>query len=71
MTAWQPIETAPKDGSVLLVCEVGLDSSMTYAVAFWGAQQDGVETWFGLDLLPLGYSLTHWMPLPEPPKGDA
>lgn len=59
MTEWQPIETAPKDGTPILVCDKG-----PYAyVAEWFQHS---RTWIGAD--KMYWEPTHWMPLPEPPK---
>ena len=62
---WQPIESAPRDGTeVLLVCVTG-----DIGVCYWrtdGKDNQGYWTW------GLGHSFfgpTHWMPLPKPP-GD-
>lgn len=63
---WQPIETAPKDGSKLLGWEPPdsiYTSPVLYAVCWWsgnGWVRDGDD--FDLVVEP-----THWMPLPEPP----
>ena len=71
---WQPIETAPKDGTRILVNfhgrvkEVFWDDpygeNMTFAI--WCVDDDKHGPY------PLrGYSEgddTHWMPLPEPPS---
>lgn len=67
--AWQPISTAPKDGTDVLVCQ-----GATVAVAHWnlhlggpgwlddsGAAQHDYWNYVGC------ISPTHWMPLPEPP----
>jgi hypothetical protein len=58
---WQPIETAPKDGTkLLLVCADGW-----YFVGQWSDRANGHMNWndgeytFG--------NLTHWQPLPPPP----
>ena len=57
---WQPIETAPKDGSIILV--FGLND---INIAYWQSIDTQIFTdEFGHEL----YELTHWMPLPEPPK---
>ena len=73
--SWQPIETAPKDGTyVLLVaapwvpavgrwyedreCFDYVDSDTFPDEASWELYLAHVGTW----------PLTHWMPLPEPPR---
>lgn len=59
--AWQPIETAPKDASDILVCWSG---SKTMAVASWNG--DG---WYEAnDDVFYQSPPTHWMPLPGAPK---
>ena len=68
MTDWQPIETAPKDGtSILIYTQDG------FAVAHWEDQPAfGWSDWVDdrdrmrLSNVKLNYS-THWSPLPEPP----
>jgi hypothetical protein len=59
MSEWQPIETAPKDETrVLLVASYG-----TMHTAFW---RDGLWRCGGMG--QYFNNPTHWMPLPEPPK---
>ena len=55
---WQPIETAPRDGTAVLV----YDENLTYEIAY----RHRAEWRYG----PKGYSCkpTHWMPLPAPPE---
>jgi len=57
---WQPIETAPRDGTLILVNvkHIGAD-----AVSYWGAGWR--ETSNGLMLRD---APTHWMPLPPAPE---
>lgn len=71
---WQPIETAPKDGTEI---DVWLDihaspSSFGWADAFRETEvyyKDG--KWFhrqnGKELELYAAYITHWMPIPEPP----
>lgn len=57
--AWQPIETAPKDGTEVLVCDNG-----DVCVANWeaGPLYTGWRAdWHG------GIQPTDWLPLPAPP----
>ena len=58
---WQPIETAPRDGTKLLVfCETGI------AVVHCFKPPLGSDRWLTVDG---GYEIepTHWQPLPPPP----
>ena len=70
---WQPIETAPKDGtSIILHIQ---KHNETYYDCKWGPYGFETYEWDGesYDWSPIlsSASLTHWMPLPEPPKEDA
>lgn len=61
MSEWHPIETAPKDGTPILVADKGV--WMT-AARFMPCDMAWIEhTASGLRLNPP----THWMPLPAPP----
>lgn len=62
MTNWQPIETAPKDGTEILIWEGGKDGNGVEA-SFW------CDTWGWVDTVEgyLQYKPTHWMPLPGGP----
>ena len=64
---WQPIETAPRDGSEVLVCRAATKHFGSYCVvaAWWG----NTKGWCVDDpMYPLHFEPTHWMPLPAPPK---
>ena len=60
---WQPISTAPKDGTHILI----FDEFGECSVAWWQVDSDGsIFGWTtdGGDRV----TATHWMPLPEPPS---
>lgn len=68
MSGWQPIETAPRDGTRLL-----LWWNERAMISFW-ADRVGFKGWQPVsgEVLNVGnramWNPTHWMPLPEPPK---
>jgi hypothetical protein len=73
---WQPIETAPKDGTEVLLVRNGSFRQ----IGSWRkpCQQadgyrvnDGEPCWVGYSAEKRVPEPTHWMPLPEPPKGEA
>lgn len=61
---WHPIETAPKDGTPVLL------GFPDYLHAMHGHCEDGIwgqlDSDFGFEHLPT--QPTHWMPLPTPPE---
>jgi len=58
---WQPIETAPKDDTdVLILCGDGDIVIGSFAGGMWWIEQTYYEK----------RKPTYWMPLPEPPKLD-
>jgi hypothetical protein len=71
---WQPIETAPKDGIAILVClpnmqiEIGRwcppDPYMKTPCAGHWAYRRSIQKRCQFEHQP-----THWMPLPDPPRG--
>ena len=70
MNTWQPIETAPNDGTDILI---GGDYSYAGGVlqAYWGhTHRKGDESWGWVDMEGDTYNPTHWMPLPAPPTED-
>ena len=78
---WQPIETAPKDGTWVLlyggkdVGWYGDDTIQTIVTAFWRPsyyrrtddQGQWMYTWWEGDWRSEMADPTHWMPLPTPP----
>jgi len=66
---WQPIETAPKDGTEILVWCAQFKCAVVVAwtVSVWvpcGGAWVGEENRSDTTEWPA----THWMPLPEPPQ---
>lgn len=69
---WEPIETAPKDGTEIMVYYPtwnGDDCVMLPAE--WDKGREGMEeiegTWFCVIYGHLGDGATHWQPLPPTP----
>jgi len=72
-SGWQPIETAPRDGSMVLVNDT--TPGWTPWVAAHYLDGDEWQGWVyddsvGADNNPLGPRPTHWMPLPAAPKAE-
>ena len=65
---WQPIETAPKDGTKIL----GYDPSIIYPEERMAVMDFSIIGWAAC----VGegdyerYSPTHWMPIPEAPNAE-
>ena len=72
MTDWQPIETAPKDGTNILAwpCSDGWgDEYFPYVVQWVDANEYHEGMWREAAGEKYDwFNPTHWMPLPEPPK---
>lgn len=79
---WQPIETAPRDGSAILVHRdiwPGTPSGRseecnnhnTYVASWWANQRGDSGSWVCyMDMISdpeCPIEPTHWMPLPAPP----
>lgn len=72
---WQPIETAPKDETVVLLwCPQSWDTDFV-RVGWWFEAESPHEDsgWYDDEaashpLTDLYGEPTHWMPLPEPPR---
>ena len=71
---WQPIETAPRDGFILLYGSMIPDSGsdelrIESPLAFAGYWDDLDDAWCSIASSWRGpfYEPTHWTPLPEPP----
>ncbi len=66
---WQPIDTAPKDGSDILA----ISDDLEIVTIWWNDdnnENDDKGCWsnsfYGMGIEETKF--THWMPLPEPPK---
>lgn len=69
MTEWQPIETAPKDGTWVMLHVVGNQpdlQSYVPEIAFWIDDDQGWSC--SHELQAFGKRPTHWIPLPTPPN---
>jgi hypothetical protein len=68
----QPIDTAPKDGTLILVFAVSVDDpydrQSTFAEAWWGDDGSRDPRWISLGLTDW-HVPTHWMPRPSNPAG--
>ncbi len=78
-SSWQPIETAPRDGTWFLICRAQ-DGFDTYEVGqylplnfphyieveggLFRKENQQVYDWHGFNNF---HRATHWMPLPSPP----
>lgn len=75
VSEWQPIDTAPKDGTKVDLWlhiyasprSFGMEDDFRVTDAWW---QDGkwVHRYRDKDAEIFSDYITHWMPLPEPPK---
>ena len=67
---WRPIETAPKDGTKVLMFPSPHGFYAGYWIGHWTDLYGGV--WYMDDIGHLNgmWAPTHWMPLPPPPAGE-
>lgn len=68
---WQPIETAPKDGTSVILAAVRdgkyvVGEGLWEGDAWWWANEWGD---YNTDQIEMYRQVTHWMPLPDPPAG--
>ena len=76
LISWKPIETAPKDGTDVLVMYMHIDTQIVHN-AFWLSDEgcnDNIVGWWTYEhsevsriLLDDWMTPTHWMPLPPEP----
>jgi len=70
MSDWQPIETAPKDGTEFLAA---IQVHNTRGDEWWERHVVAVDDATGDLISDQPWSLgdySHWMPLPDPPKEE-
>ena len=74
---WQLIETAPKDGTAVLVHRISspprlCDETNTYVASWWATEDGSDGCWVCfMDAIQdpeCPIKPTHWRPLPAPPK---
>ena len=71
MTDWQPIETAPKDGTAVLgyfPAKRGFVARQDVVPIYWSEWGGGTWTNSTSGCRLLDHT-THWQPLPAPPGG--
>lgn len=79
MSEWLPIESAPKDGTAILIWQPsharyddkrngGAYDDNRYAIGYWRTDQDPDRSKWMWGNRNSGYVRpTHWQPLPSPP----
>ena len=82
MSEWQKIETAPKDGTYILIIDATAKTPEADKVHFGPVMRadyawrcGDAEDWekdrkLAREVLGAYEEPTHWMPLPQPPKED-
>jgi len=70
--AWQPIETAPKDYSAIILYDPEYDAEYPFE-GFFDAdvEMGGSGDWVNATATRHPCSPTHWHPMPQPPVGAA
>lgn len=68
MNEWQPIETAPKDGTFVLCCDLITPFRNQPPIMFVGRWDPEHHGWCDKPWHQDRFTPTHWQPLPEPPR---
>lgn len=72
VSEWQPIETAPRDNSMVLLYASDSEGSFWIDTGYW----ETYSGWYGtppenpdwISSFDPSFIITHWMELPEPPQ---
>lgn len=69
---WYPIESAPKDGSsILLIQSIDYGFRLRHGLYFSAHWNDDDEAWESCETgVTSSRRFTNWMPLPPPPSSD-
>ena len=67
MREWQPIETAPTDGTPVILFARAKTATASVPVFGWCLHGDWIESCFTPNT-PVGLVPSHWMPRPEFPE---
>ena len=72
MATWQPIESAPVCGEVILLCmpKIGAMRDSSVRRVYEGLWNESQCTFTSVNGFILLTGATHWMPLPPPPEGE-
>lgn len=68
MTDWQPIESAPKDGTYMLLYMGSEQHSLGKILVGCWADHPRCRCWIAGGYMRRNCPPTHWAPLPEPPQ---
>lgn len=70
---WRTIDSAPKDGTSILVCVTHNTWDGEWETIQWvDWARDGVAIWPNYQhRIDIPFPPTHWMPLPNPPATEA
>ena len=66
LAEWQAIESAPNDGSAVLLYPCSIFGAVSPDIGYWDRDKD-YEAWRTLDGERIEPPPTHWIPLPAPP----
>jgi hypothetical protein len=65
---WRPIATAPRDGTGIIVYSPEAEESFCVFTAHCLEGPPGEFDWYDVCEGPVDVTLTHWQPLPPPPR---